>query len=265
MGSDLKNAMGPGGSGEAGGCAESLVRWRRDREEGACRGVCNCPHMIWTTKATLSWRFGDRQEWHPSENTLEEDKSHVYRLETGKGRWQKPNPKIIDCFSFEKFARKPSTRKVEMKWREMSYPDVMIKKWNHSCASGIYNLSSASPPSSSAAAKSLQSCPTLCDPIDGSPPGSAVSGILQARTLEWVAISFSDAWKWKVKWSRSVVSDSSQPHGRSPPGSPTHGIVQARVLEWGAIAFSPSSSTRPKFSHQILPRFLIATQNQHKS
>jgi len=50
-----------------------------------------------------------------------------------------------------------------------------------------------------AAAKSLQSCPTLCDPIDGSPPGSPVSGILQARTLEWVAISFSNAWKWKVK------------------------------------------------------------------
>ena len=49
------------------------------------------------------------------------------------------------------------------------------------------------------AAKSLQSCPTLCDPIDGSPPGSAVPGILQARTLEWVAISFSNAWKWKVK------------------------------------------------------------------
>ena len=50
-----------------------------------------------------------------------------------------------------------------------------------------------------AAAKSLQSCPTLCDPMDGSPPGSAVPGILQARTLEWVAISFSNAWKWKVK------------------------------------------------------------------
>ena len=44
-----------------------------------------------------------------------------------------------------------------------------------------------------AAAKSLQSCPTLCDPIDGSPPGSAIPGILQARTLEWVAISFSNA------------------------------------------------------------------------
>ena len=50
-----------------------------------------------------------------------------------------------------------------------------------------------------AAAASLQSCPTLCNPIDGSPPGSSVPGILQARTLEWVAISFSNAWKWIVK------------------------------------------------------------------
>ena len=50
-----------------------------------------------------------------------------------------------------------------------------------------------------AAAKSLQSCPTLCGPIDGSPTGSPVPGILQARILEWVAISFSNAWKWKVK------------------------------------------------------------------
>ena len=50
-----------------------------------------------------------------------------------------------------------------------------------------------------AAAKSRQSCPTLCNPIDGSPTGSSVPGILQARTLEWVAISFSNAWKRKVK------------------------------------------------------------------
>ena len=50
-----------------------------------------------------------------------------------------------------------------------------------------------------AAAKSLQSCPTLCDPIDGSLPGPSIPGILQARTLEWVAISFSNAGKWKVK------------------------------------------------------------------
>ena len=54
-------------------------------------------------------------------------------------------------------------------------------------------------PTAAAAAKSLQSCPTLCDPVDGSPPGSPVPGILQARTLEWVAISFSNAWEWRVK------------------------------------------------------------------
>ena len=60
-----------------------------------------------------------------------------------------------------------------------------------------------------AAAKSLQSCPTLCDPIDGSPPGSLVPGILQARILEWVAISFSNA-------SRSVVSNSWRSHGLQP-------------------------------------------------
>ena len=61
-----------------------------------------------------------------------------------------------------------------------------------------------------AAAKLLQSCPTLWNPIDGSPPGSSVPGILKVRTLEWVTISFSNEWKWKWKWkwSRSVVSDS---------------------------------------------------------
>ena len=58
----------------------------------------------------------------------------------------------------------------------------------------IYDIDHAA-----AAAKSLQSCPTLCNPIDGSPPGSPVPGFLQARTLEWVAISFSSAWKGKVK------------------------------------------------------------------
>ena len=55
------------------------------------------------------------------------------------------------------------------------------------------------PAAAAAAAKSLRSCPTLCDPRDGGPRGSPVPGILQARTLEWVAISFSNAWKWKVK------------------------------------------------------------------
>ena len=84
-----------------------------------------------------------------------------------------------------------------------------------------------------AAAKSLQSCPTLCDPIDGSPQGSPVPGILQARTLEWVAISFSNAWKWKVKAkSLSRVPTPRDPMDCSPPGSPVRGIFQARVLEW---------------------------------
>ena len=61
----------------------------------------------------------------------------------------------------------------------------------------LHSRSSAA--AAAAAAKSLQSCSTLCDPLDGSPPGSPIPGILQARTLEWVAISFSNAWKWKVK------------------------------------------------------------------
>ena len=89
-----------------------------------------------------------------------------------------------------------------------------------------------------AAGKLLQSCPTLCDPIDGSPLGSSVSGFLQARILEWVAISCSNAWKWKAKvksLSRAWLSD---PMGCSLPGSSIYGIFQARVLEWGAIAFS---------------------------
>ena len=90
-----------------------------------------------------------------------------------------------------------------------------------------------------AAAKSLQSSPTLCDPIDGSPLGSSVPGILQARTLEWVAISFSNAWKWKVKVkslcrARLLVT----PWTAAYQAPPSTGFFQARELEWGAIAFS---------------------------
>ena len=77
--------------------------------------------------------------------------------------------------------------------------------WQLCCSSLIVVLFTSS---SAVAAKSPQSCPPLCDPIDGSPPGSPVPEILQARTLEWVAISFSNAWKWK--WSRSIMSDSSR-------------------------------------------------------
>jgi len=74
----------------------------------------------------------------------------------------------------------------------------------------------------------------LCNPIDGSPPGFPVPGILQARTLEWVAISVSNAWKRKVK----VKSLSHVRLLATPWTSAYHGICQARVLEWAAIAFS---------------------------
>ena len=70
------------------------------------------------------------------------------------------------------------------------------RKWEHLSLLKSQNQKLSS---LAAAAKSLQLCPTLCDPIDGSPPGPAVPGILQARTLGWAAISSSNAWKWKVK------------------------------------------------------------------
>ena len=107
---------------------------------------------------------------------------------------------------------------------------------------------------SAAAAKSLQSCPILCDPTDGSPPGSSVSGILQARTLEWVAISFSNAWKWKVK-SESEVAQSCltlhDPMDCSLPGSSIHGSFQARALEWVAIAFSKKKKNKSLEVHNV--------------
>ena len=76
--------------------------------------------------------------------------------------------------------------------------------------SGVLTTGRPEKSPAAAAAKSLQSCPTLCDPIAGSPTGFPVPGILQARTLEWVAISFSNAWKWKVKvksFSRVQLSE----------------------------------------------------------
>ena len=92
------------------------------------------------------------------------------------------------------------------------------------------------PAAVAAAAKLLQSCPTLCDPIDGSPPGSAVPGILQARTgvdchflLQFMKVESES----EVSQSCPTVSD---PMDCSLLVSSTHGIFQARVLEWGAIA-----------------------------
>ena len=89
-----------------------------------------------------------------------------------------------------------------------------------------------------AAAKSRQLCPTRCDPIGDSPPGSSVPGILQARILEWVPFPSPCI---KVKRESEVAQSSltlRDPMDCSLPGSSVHGILQARVLEWGAIAFS---------------------------
>ena len=104
------------------------------------------------------------------------------------------------------------------------------------------NPSYSSP--ASAAAQSLQSRPTLCDPTDGSPPGSPGPGILQARTLEWAAIAFSNAWKWKVKVKLlSHVWPSATPWTAAFQAPPSmHGIFQARVLEWGTIALNDHKS-----------------------
>ena len=93
-----------------------------------------------------------------------------------------------------------------------------------------------------AAAKSLQSCPTLCDPIDGSPPGSPIPAILQARTLEWGAISFSNAWKWKVKVkSLSHVQHFETPWTAAHQAPPSMGF--SRQQYWSGVPLpSPCDS-----------------------
>ena len=98
---------------------------------------------------------------------------------------------------------------------------------------GFYNTYQAFKKVLAAAAESLQLCPTLCDPKDGSPPGSPVPGILQAGTLEWVAISFSNAWKKKWKWSRSVVPDSAVPWTATYQVPPSMGF--SRQEYWSGV------------------------------
>ena len=129
-------------------------------------------------------------------------------------------------------------------WRRKTATQSSILAWRTPMDRGAWRLQSAA-----AAAKSLRSCPTLCDPIDGSPPGSPIPGILQARTLEWVAISFSNAWKWKVKVkSLSRVPLVATPWTAAYQTPPPMGFFQTRVLEWGAIAFSRLQSTESQRS-----------------
>ena len=106
-----------------------------------------------------------------------------------------PNLKIrLCCFIAQTIKMSP---KIQI------YSHLLFQHWY-----SLFPLASAA----AAAAKSLQWCPALCDPTDGSSPDSPVPGILQARTLEWVAISFSNAWKW----CRLVLSNPQLPHGLQP-------------------------------------------------
>ena len=120
-----------------------------------------------------------------------------------------------------------------------------------------------------AAAKSVQSCPTLCDPIDGSPPGSPIPGILQARTLEWVAISFS-------KVSRLVVSNSLRPHGLQHTGlscpSSTHGAYSNSwpsslwchsIISFSIVPFSSHLQSFPWVSSWHRVAKVLEFQLQH--
>ena len=119
------------------------------------------------------------------------------------------------------------------------------------------------------AAKSLQSCPTLCDPRDGSPTGSPVPGILQARTLEWVTISFSSAWKWKVKGkSLSHVQLCVTPQMAAHQAPPSLGFSRQEHWSGSPFPFSVHESEEWKWSRSVVsgsswPHGLQATRLLH--
>ena len=114
-----------------------------------------------------------------------------------------------------------------------------------------------------AAAKSLQSCPTLRDPLDGSPPGSPVPGILQARTLEWVAISFSNAWKWQVKvksLSRVQLLATAWTAAYQAPLS----VGFSRQEYWNGLPL-PSPLGENGYMYMYCWVFLLSTWNYHNN
>ena len=115
------------------------------------------------------------------------------------------------------------------------------------------SLKEASWEGAAAAAMSCQSCPTLCDPIDGSPPGSPVPGTLQARILEWVAISFSNAWKWKVTVkSLSRVWLLATPWTAAYQAPPSMGFSRQEYWSGGAIALAWEGDSQLKMLFSLL-------------
>ena len=135
-----------------------------------------------------------------------------------------------------------------LSWCLETSPPSQLPPWDRSPSLTLLSLFLSFKFCPAAAAKSLQSCPTLWDPIDGSPPGSPIPRILQARTLEWVAISFSNAWKWKVKGkSLSYVRPSATPWTAAFQAPPSMGF--SRQEYWSGVPlpspiFCPTSFQR---------------------
>ena len=139
---------------------------------------------------------------------------------------------------------------------------LIIDSWAHSSHVTVLDVEGKQfLAAAAAAAKSLQSCPTLCDPIDGSPPGFPVPGILQARTLEWVAISFSNAWKWKVKVKLlSHVRLSATPWTAAYQAPPSMGF--SRQKYWSGVSNSLASDNISKIASLTVP---VAWQEETNS
>ena len=136
--------------------------------------------------------------------------------------------------------------KVLFSWGKLSavqcFETRNILKCIKTYTQSLVETHSAGSTAAAAAAKLLQSCPTLCDPIDVSPPDSPVPGVLQARTLEWVAISFSNAWKWKVKVnSLSRVRLFATPWTAAHQAPPSMGF--SRQEYWSGVPLPSPSAT----------------------
>jgi len=169
--------------------------------------------ILWPpdAKSWLNWKHPDAaKDWGQAEKGTTEDEmvgwhhrlnGHEFGWTPGVGDGQ---PGVLRFMGLQRVGHDWAT---ELKWTCFFYDPADVG--NLISGSSAFSKSSLNiwkftvhillKPAAAAAAKSLQSCLTLCDPIDGSPPGSPTPGILQARTLEWVAISFPNAWKWKVK------------------------------------------------------------------
>ena len=152
------------------------------------------------------------------------------------------NPLFVTCRSLiEIWFVVALNKRWHFKWQ-------FFKIWNQLMRHPLTEL----PHLSAAAAESLQSCPTLCNPIDGSLPGSPIPGILQARTLEWVAISFFNAWKWKVKVkSLSRVRLLATPWTAAYQAPPS--MRFSRQEYWSGLPLSSPSAKDTLVKNPLLP------------